>query len=140
MIKNYLKIAWRNLKTNRMFSIINILGLALGLAITILLFLSITYERSYNSMYTNRTEIYRVLVNTGESYDSKVYCTAPAALAPAVKNDMPNVKYAARILKHGFGETAFVKVDNTNFLEKELLGTYQTLLMKSFTRKTTCKP
>ncbi|MET2985352.1 ABC transporter permease [Aureibaculum conchae] len=120
MFKNYLKIAWRNLKTNRMFSIINILGLAIGLAITILLFLSITYERSYNSMYKNKENIYRVLVNTGESYDSKIYCTAPAALAPAIKNDMPEVKYAARILKHGFGETAFVKVNNTNFLEKEL--------------------
>lgn len=120
MIKNYLKIAWRNLKTNRMFSIINILGLALGLSIIILLFLSITYERSYNTMYANKANIYRVLVNTDESYDSKIYCTAPAALAPAIKNDMPNVKYAARILKHGFGKTAFVKVDNTNFLEKEL--------------------
>lgn len=120
MFKNYLKIAWRNLKTNRMFSVINILGLAIGLAITILLFLSITYERSYNSMYANKANIYRVLVNTGENYDNEVYCTAPAALVPAIKNDMPEVKYAARILKHGFGETAFIKVNNTNFLEKEL--------------------
>ncbi|MBJ2173102.1 ABC transporter permease [Aureibaculum sp. A20] len=120
MLKNYIKIAWRNLKTNRMFSIINILGLALGLSITILLFLSITYERSYNTMYTHKDQIYRVLVNTGESYDKQILCTAPAALTPAIKNDMPDVKYAARILKHGFGETAFVKVGNTTFLEKEL--------------------
>tara|TARA_R110002073_G_scaffold279026_1_gene443120 strand:- start:398625 stop:401012 length:2388 start_codon:yes stop_codon:yes gene_type:complete len=120
MLKNHLKIAWRNLKTNRMFSIINILGLALGLSITILLFLSITHERSYNTMYANKASIYRVLVNTDESYDKEIFCTAPAALAPAIKTDLPEVKYVARMLKHGFGETAFVKVNNRNFLEKGL--------------------
>ncbi|MFK7814588.1 MAG: ABC transporter permease [Maribacter sp.] len=103
-----------------MFSGINILGLSLGLAITILLFLFITYERSYDTQYANSDAIYRTLVKTNESYDNKVYCTSPAALAPALKADIPEVKHAARMLKHGFGETAFIKVEEANFLEKEL--------------------
>ncbi|TDS12587.1 ABC-type antimicrobial peptide transport system permease subunit [Maribacter caenipelagi] len=120
MFHNNLKIAWRSLKTNRMFSGINILGLSLGLAITIVLFLFISYERSFDKEYEHKEEIFRVLVQTDESYGKEILCTAPAAVAPAIKTDIPSVKKAARILKHGFGETAFVKVGNTNFLEKEL--------------------
>lgn len=120
MFNNHLKIAWRSLKSNRMFSFINIFGLSIGLTIAIVLFLFITYERSYDTMYSNGENIYRVLVNTNESYDNQVLSTAPAALTPAVVNDVPDVKYAARMLKHGFGETAFIKADNVNFLEKEL--------------------
>ena len=120
MLTNHIELAWRNLKTNPMFSVINILGLSLGLAITILLFLFITYERSFDTNYANSDDIYRTLVKTNESYDNEVYCTSPAALAPALKADIPDVKYAARMLKHGFGETAFIKVEETNFLEKEL--------------------
>ena len=120
MLANHIKLAWRNLKSNSMFSIINILGLALGLAITILLFLFITYERSYDTDYVNKDHIYRTLVQTDESYDNQILATSPAALAPALKADIPEVKYAARMLKHGFGETAFIKVEEANFLEKEL--------------------
>lgn len=120
MITNHIKLAWRNLKSNRMFSVINIVGLSLGLAITILLFMFITYERSYDSYYAHKGDIYRTLVHTGESYGNQIFCTSPAALAPALKSDIPNVKYAARMLKHDFGQTAFVKVDDVNFLEKEL--------------------
>ena len=120
MILNHIKLAWRNLKTNRMFSVINIIGLSLGLAITILLFMFITYERSYDTSYANKEDIYRTLINTGESYGNTVFCTSPAALAPALKEDISNVKYAARMLKHNFGETAFVRIEDLNFLEKEL--------------------
>lgn len=120
MILNHLKLAWRNLKNNRMFSGINIVGLSLGLAITILLFMFISYERSYDKDYANSEDIYRTLIHTGESYDNQVFCTSPAALAPALKSDIPEVKYAARMLKHDFGQTAFIKVDEHNFLEKEL--------------------
>jgi len=120
MLTNHIKLAWRNLKANPMFSGINILGLSLGLAITILLFLFITYERSYDTQYANKDAIYRTLVKTDASYDNEVYCTSPAALAPALKADIPEVKHAARMLKHGFGETAFIKINQDNFLEKEL--------------------
>lgn len=120
MFKNYIKIAWRSLKANRMFSFINIFGLSIGLTIAIVLFLFVTYERSYDTMYSNSENIHRVLVNTDESYDGQILSTAPAALTPVVINDIPDVKNAARMLKHGFGETAFIKVDNVNFLEKEL--------------------
>ena len=120
MFKNHLKIAWRNLKTNKTFSIINILGLSLGLAITILLFLFITHERSFDTMHTQKENIYRVLLNTKEDNNKEVWCGVPAALAPALKNDIPEIKQAARILLHDFGETAFIKANDANFSEDKL--------------------
>lgn len=118
MFKNYLKIAWRNLKTDRMFSVLNILGLSIGLTIAILLFAFITFELGFDQHYTNKGRIYRVLVNTkGELFDNEVWCRAPAALAPALENDAPDIAQAARMLHHNFGKSAFVNVGNVNFSE-----------------------
>ncbi|MEE9362021.1 MAG: ABC transporter permease [Cellulophaga sp.] len=121
MIRNYFKIAWRNLKTDKMFSVLNILGLSIGLTIAMLLFSFITFEQSFDMHYQNKNAIYRVLVNTtGENGDDKTYSTSPAAVAPALKSDAPDVKYAARMLKHNFGEAAFINANENNFLEKRL--------------------
>ena len=118
MFKNYLKIAWRNFKTDRMFSVLNILGLSIGLMIAILLFAFIAFELSFDKQYANKENIHRVLVNTeGEMFNNEVWCKAPAALAPALKNQAPDVRQAARMLHHNFGKTAFVNVENTNFTE-----------------------
>lgn len=119
MLKNHLKIAWRSLKSDRLFSGINILGLSVGLAIAILLFSFIAFERSFDAAHADKN-IYRVLVNTGEMYENEVFCTAPAAVAPALKEESPDIKYAARMLKHDFGEPAYVSINNESFVEKGL--------------------
>ena len=119
MLKNHLKIAWRSLKTDRLFSTINILGLSVGLAIAILLFSFITFERSFDAEHADKN-IHRLLVNTGEMDNNEIWCAAPAAVAPALKEESPDVKYAARMLKHNFGETAYVNINNESFIEKNL--------------------
>jgi putative ABC transport system permease protein len=120
MIKNYFKIAWRSLQTNKLFSILNISGLAIGLAVSILLFLFVVNEFGYDKMYAQRSNIYRVLLHTGISGQQQVKCASPAAVAPALTANIPEVKYAARMLKHGFGATAFVIAADKNFAEKKL--------------------
>ncbi|MGJ8658286.1 MAG: ABC transporter permease [Cellulophaga fucicola] len=128
MFKNHIKIAWRSLKMDKMFSVLNILGLSIGLTIAILLFSFITFEKSYDTQYKNNKDIYRVLVNTtGDAFDKEVLATAPAAVAPALKSELPTVKHAARMLQHSFGETAFIKANNSNFLEKRLFWCDQEL-------------
>lgn len=118
MFKNYLKIAWRNLKTDRLFSVLNVLGLSIGLTIAILLFAFIAFELSFDRQYAQKDNIYRVLVNTkGDVFDNEVWCRAPAALAPALENDAPDVAQAARMLHHNFGKSAFVNIGNVNFSE-----------------------
>lgn len=128
MFKNHIKIAWRNLKINRMFSLLNILGLSIGLAITILLFLYVSYEYGFDSMYSQKENIHRILVHSDGDNGKETWVSAPAALAPVLMTDVPEIKYAARMLKNDFGGTASVKVGNRNFIEKNLFWVDNELL------------
>lgn len=119
MFKNYLKIAWRSLKTNRLFSTINILGLSIGIATALVLFLFIINERSYDKMYANKDKIYRVLLNTTDE-DKETWANLPSIVAPEMESKIPAISKAGRILKHNFGETAFIKVNNEVFAEEKL--------------------
>ena len=60
MFKNYLKIAWRNIRKNKTFSIINITGLAIGLSCFLLIALYVMDELSYDKFYPNADRIYRI--------------------------------------------------------------------------------
>ena len=60
MLKNYFKIAWRNLLKNKIYSFINIFGLALGMAVTIMITLWVTDELSYNKNFENYSQIAQV--------------------------------------------------------------------------------
>ena len=60
MFKNYLKVAFRSLKKNKVYSVINILGLALGLTVTVLVFLFITDETSYEKHWSGYDRVYRM--------------------------------------------------------------------------------
>ena len=117
MFKNHLKIAWRSLKTNPLFSVINILGLSLGLAITIVLFIFVRHERSFDSMYAQKENIFRVLIHTEGENGQETWASAPPALAPTAMSDIPEVKSAARMLKNDFGGTASVRANDENFTE-----------------------
>jgi len=63
MIKNYLKIAWRNLSRNKGFSITNLLGLTIGITCTIFIFLWVSDELTFDKFNTNYNSIYQVVAN-----------------------------------------------------------------------------
>ena len=60
MFKNYIKVAFRNLKKNKTYTAINILGLALGLMVSIIVFLYVKSETSYEQHITDYQQIYRI--------------------------------------------------------------------------------
>ena len=60
MLNNYLKIAWRNIVGNPLFSAINIVGLAIGLACCIIITLFVRYELSYDRHWVDADRVYRV--------------------------------------------------------------------------------
>lgn len=137
MFKNHIKIAWRNLKTNRLFSAINIVGLSIGLAIVILLFLYISHERSFDTMFSKKDRIHRVLVETDGDFGFDIWATAPPVTATALKEEVTNIETAARVFKHDFGGTASVRVNDENFTEdlfywvdKELLSMFDVELVE----------
>lgn len=70
MLKNYLKTAWRNIIRQRWFSLINIIGLAIGMAASIMLLVYISYERSFDQFHPQKDKIFRVLTHYhGQSED-----------------------------------------------------------------------
>ncbi len=127
MIRNYIKIAWRSLKTNRLFSIVNILGLSIGLATTLILFLFILHEHSFDTMYANKERIYRVLLNTTED-DLETWANIPSAIGPELKTNIPDVVDSGRLLRHDFGGTAFIKAGDDVFAEDKLFWSDPSIL------------
>jgi putative ABC transport system permease protein len=95
MIRNYMKIAWRNLIRNKAFSLINIMGLALGMASSLLIVLWIQDELRVDAFHENGPNLYNVMER--QIYDGKVEASpgTPGLLADELKKEFPEVKYAA---------------------------------------------
>ena len=88
MIKNFLKVAIRNLWRNKTFSIINIAGLAIGMAAAILILLWVQNELSYDRFYNNVDRIalmYSRDINNGQL---SVRNSTPAQMAPVIKRNI----------------------------------------------------
>ena len=113
MITNYFKTAWRNLRKNRLFSLLNIFGLALGLAVALLLSLFIIQEYSTNQV-PNREKIFRYLTHLNYDGNNEVWAGVPNAIGPAVKDHIPQVELSARTLLNGFGEHASIRAAVAN--------------------------
>jgi len=120
MFKNFIKISWRKIKSDKTFSFINILGLSIGLTITLLLFLFVTQEKSFDTMYANKERIYRVIFNTNDQRDNEIWATVPAALKPAASAEIPEIEKSARLWDHDFGKTASIEANNQQFTEPKL--------------------
>ena len=91
MIKNYFKIAWRNITGNKLFAGLNIVGLAIGMCVCITLFASISYELSFDKMYKNSKNIYRVNMQTTAQYNYKVWAQLPNGVGPALVQRIPQI-------------------------------------------------
>ncbi|WP_080054694.1 ABC transporter permease [Spirosoma aerolatum] len=117
MLQNYLKIAWRGLLKNRLFTFLNLLGLATGLAVALLLMLHVKDELLFDKYHTKADRIYRVGLTATFDGKSMNWANSPNAVGPALKADIPTVEQQVRFLRHNFGQTAFVKSGNKKFAE-----------------------
>ena len=100
MMKNYFKIAFRNFRNfrnHKNYTIINILGLGVGVAVCLIIFLIVQFELSFDKFHKNKDSIYRVITQfndpTGVTYSAGV----PFPLPRALKNDFPQLKNVAAI-------------------------------------------
>jgi ABC-type antimicrobial peptide transport system permease subunit len=96
MIKNYFKIALRNLFKHRTNSLINIIGLSVAFTCALLLLLSVSYEFSFDRFHVNAKNIYHLYFQTQQQKGTELSNAMPAPLMPALKAEYPDVKYAAR--------------------------------------------
>ncbi len=97
MLKNYLKIAWRNLTQNKSFAFINIGGLAVGIACCLLIFLYIQDELSYDEFQANSNRIYRILREFDMPDLHSTIAHTPSSLGLALQKNATAVKKAVRI-------------------------------------------
>jgi len=95
MIKNYFKIAWRNMVANKVYSAINILGLAAGMAVALLIALWVNNEYSYDRFSPNYGQLYQVWRNFNSNGETLTFSSTSLKLADALRNNFPEIEYAA---------------------------------------------
>jgi len=99
MLKNHLRLAWRNLTKRKGYSLLNILGLAIGITCFLLIFHYVAYERSYDAFQQNAGRIVRIRLD--EYQQGKLAwqsATSYPAIAPAMKKEFPEVQDYCRLI------------------------------------------
>lgn len=97
MLQSFLKIAWRNMIRSKGFSFINIMGLAIGMASSMLILMWIYSEVTYDNFHENRDRIYEAWNRANFSGKLQSWNTTPKILARTVEKDLPEVEQAARV-------------------------------------------
>jgi len=100
MLKNYFKIAFRNLWRKRGYSLINITGLAVGMACCFLIFLDVHFELSYDRFHHKADRIYRVVGELKSSTETLDWYVTPGPLARSIKGEFPQVEQVTRFTNH----------------------------------------
>lgn len=131
MIKNYIKIAWRNLFRNKANSIINIAGLSIGIACVVLITMFVQDEKRYDRFFKKADRIYQVNLDAVMGGQAAYISNTPPTIGPALKKTFPEIETYTRYFVMGrevistsndvaepkhFTESKFLAVDS-NFLE-----------------------
>lgn len=128
MLRNYFKTAFRSLLRNRTYSLINIAGLAAGIAVFLLIFVVIRFEQSYDTFHSKKDRIYRVLTEYhhpgGPIFDGQ---GVPAPLPTAIRHDFPQLPQTAGIYATS-GDQVLIAGKNGEAIKKfkEARGVFQT--------------
>src|SRR5690242_16579216 len=96
MFKSYFKTAWRNIARNKVYSIINILGLALGVSACLIIFLITNFQLSFDTFHPDKDRIYRLAAN-GQDMEGKTFKTGfvPNPTADMLRNTVTGFETVA---------------------------------------------
>ena len=97
MLKNYLTIAFRQMMRNKIYSIINILGLAIGIACFVVIMLYVKDELGYDNFHEKGDRIYRMALDRKYPGRMRSYAIVPHSYAAVIKEDLPEVEEATRV-------------------------------------------
>jgi putative ABC transport system permease protein len=118
MLWNYFKVTWRNIKRYKGYSFINVIGLAVGLACCILILLWVRDELSYDRFHKHLDDLYRVVTEFHKTEPATHYWPVCAPLAPALKEEYPEITRATRFTRLRRGQ--LMKYGDKNFLESRI--------------------
>ena len=135
MLKNYFLTAWRNIRRNSFYSLLNIAGLAIGLAVGILILLWVKDELGFDRFHKQADHIYRVNSHLGTGADAQVWTEAPGPLAVFARHSIPEVAKAVRVINRGnkylvaSGATAFLET-NTVYADPDFFTVFDFPLLE----------
>ncbi len=127
MIKNYLKIALRNLKRHKGFSFINIAGLSIGMACCALILLFIKDELSYDRFHEKADRIHRVVFSSSDEDTLPTNANGSFGVGPALKRDFPEIIETVRIRKMGQGVKVYIGHKDKKFYEERFFFAEQSI-------------
>lgn len=116
MIRNYIKIAFRNLWRHKEFSMINIIGLAVGMTAGFLIFMYVKFELSYDHFNENYDNVYRIASDIKSPTETLHWSSTTAPVGPAIKADYPEVEEFTRL----FGGNYLVQYRDAKFQENNV--------------------
>ena len=121
MARNYFNIAWRTLRKQWQYSLINISGLAVGMACCILILLYVRHEQSFDRYHHGADHIYRVIRDEMNNANQlEPYATTPKAVAISVMQDLPEVESATTLFQ---SRPLVMTYQDRQFYEDRLYGT-----------------
>lgn len=118
MFKNYLKIAWRNIRKQKFYATINILGLTIGMTSCFLIFMYVRLELSYDTFHKQADQIYRVVTDIKTPTELIESSVTSGPMGPSLKTDYPEVKEFVRVLQNDM----LVQVGGNKYQESEILA------------------
>ncbi|MGH7493662.1 MAG: ABC transporter permease [bacterium] len=119
MLKNYFKIAYRNLLKNKLYSVINVFGLSVAIAFCIVAYLNHDYNFSFDSFHQNAEKIFRVKSVRVSQGREQPWGSVPRPLGPALAQDFPAIEKAVRLTANGVVFRHGDKVFNENVLHAD---------------------
>ena len=133
MLISYFKTAWRNIIRNKWYSVLNILGFAMGMTIALLIGLWVYYQYAYNTFLPEYQQVYQVKSNYNADGDVDTENSTPSKLADMLRADFPEIAYASET--DGFGSHGLKAGDKKLYnhggqVQKDFLRIFQFPLTK----------
>jgi putative ABC transport system permease protein len=102
MLHHYLKIAWRNIRQHKLYTAINVLGLAMGICACIVIYLIARYDLSFDTFHPDAGRIYRIVGDAKDRDGGTLFLNSPIDEMAGVEHDVPG--FEAQTIFHTFGE------------------------------------
>src|ERR1700761_3585177 len=134
MLKNYLRVAFRNLWRHKGFSLLNILGLTIGMSACFLIFLYVKFELSYDDFHSKSSRIYRVVTDINNPSEVLHFSVAAPAMPVAAKRDFPEIE---KVVRYDLGSLLIrrgtdikIQEDNVAFADSTFFEVFDFPLLK----------
>jgi len=122
MIRNYFKVAIRNLLKRKGYSLINILGLATGMAVCLLIVLFVQSELSYDQHHVKGDNVYRIVLERKYPGRATSYAIIPQSIGPTMKAEYPEIEECVRIFNFAGNGNFFLRIGEKRFEESRVLS------------------